>query len=186
MRRIQSLLLPLLVSAFLPGGAPAPRPAEADQGEVSARLIRLVAEVPDSERTRPEPMHDIKLRLLTGNIVLLRHGGTAAALMPIERTGGSPDSLRYVYYVEHPNFLWIIPGAREKGTGAVRQGGLLAFDQFRLYWRADHALGWLYFPVSEEEQNLKFSVVSGRLVDRVNPMDTKYWVELGAPDRPGF
>lgn len=176
----------LLAPVLPPGGPAAPGPARADQGEVSVRLIRLLAEVPDSERTRPERMHDVKLRLLPGNIVLLRHGGTAAALMPIERTGGRPDSLRYVYYIEHPNLFWIIPGSRVKGTGVVAQGGLMAFDEFRLYWRADHALGWLYFPASEEAQSLKFSVVNGRMVDRVNPMDTKYWVELGTPERPGF
>lgn len=171
---------------MLTGSPPGPAPAHADEGQVTVRLLRLVAEVPDSERTGPPRLHDVKLRLLPGNIVLLRQGGTSAALMPIERTGGSPDSLRYVYYVERPNLFWVFPGSREKGTALVAQNGVLAFDQFRLVWRGDHALGWLCFPVSEEEQGLKFSVVSGRIVDRVDPMATKYWIELGSPDRPGF
>jgi hypothetical protein len=185
-RRVPGVLLLLLLPVLSAGHAFLPPPARADEGEVSVRFIRLLAEVPDSERTGPERLHDVKLRLLPGNIVLLRHGGTAAALMPIERTGGSPDSLRYVYYIERPNLFWIIPGARVKGSATVAQNGLVALDEFRLYWRGDHALGWLYFPVSEEERNLKFSVVSGRTVDRADPMGTKYWVELGSPERPGF
>jgi len=180
------LLLLLLLPALLPSGVPSPPPARADEGEVNVRLIRLLAELPESEQTAPERLHDLKLRLLPGNIVLLRHGSTSAALMPIERTGGSPDSLRYVYYIERPNLFWVIPGSREKGTATVAQGGLVSFDQFRLYWRGDHALGWLCFPAGEEERGLKFSVVSGRTVDQVDPMGTKYWVELGSPERPGF
>lgn len=186
MRRTSLPLFLLLACISAPGALTPPAPARADEGAVDVRLIRLLADVPDSERAGPDRLHDVKLRLLSGNIVLLRHGGTAAALMPIERTGGSPDSLRYVYYVEKPNLFWIFPGSRVKGSGAVAQGGLLAFEGFRLYWRGDHALGWLCFPASEEAQNLKFSVVSGRTVDQADPMETKYWVELGAPDRPGF
>lgn len=186
MRRAPTLLWTLLSAVLLAGGARGPAPARADSGELSVRLIRLLAEVPDSARIGSERLRDVKLRLLRGNIVLLRRGGTQAALMPIERTGGDPDSLRYVYYVEHPNFLWIFPGSKTKGTALVAHRGLLAFDEFRLYWQGDGALGWLLFPADSSDENLKFSVVSGRLVDRVDPMATKYWVELGSPERPGF
>jgi len=177
----------LLFSAALLGVGPRGAvPARADSGELSVGLIRLLAEVPDSERIGPERLRDVKLRLLPGNIVLLRRGGTQAALMPIERTGGNPDSLRYVYYVEHPNFFWIFPGSKTEGSSVVAHRGLLAFDEFRLYWQSDGALGWLCFPADSEDESLKFSVVSGRVVDRVDPMATKYWVELGSPERPGF
>jgi hypothetical protein len=163
-----------------------PAAAGADEGHATVRLVRLLSEVPDSERTAPEPVHDLRLRLVPGNIVLLRRGGVSAALMPIERTGGSPDSLRYVYYIEHPRLFWVIPGATAKGTAVVASGAALQFEDFRLFWRGDGALGWVYFPASEETQNLKVSVVSGRTVDQADPMDTRYWIELGTPDRPGF
>lgn len=179
-------MLALAAAIGVAAMAALPAAPSADEGRATVRLVRLLAEVPDSERTIPEPVHDLRLRLVPGNIVLLRRGGVSAALMPIERTGGSPDSLRYVYYIEHPRMLWIFPGATAKGTEVVASGGALQFEGFRLFWRGDGALGWLYFPASEETQNLKVSVVSGRTVDRANPMDTRYWIELGSPDRPGF
>ena len=181
------ILLPLLVAAMgLLVGAALTGPVSADDGRATVRLVRLLSEVPDSERTVPEPMHDLRLRLLPGNIVLLRRGGVSAALMPIERLGGAGDSLRYVYYVEHPRLFWLFPGATAKGSAVIASGAALQFESFRLFWRGDGALGWLYFPSSEETQNLKMSVVSGRTVDRANPMDTRYWIELGSPEGPGF
>lgn len=182
----------LAITCLLAGGlwlassAPWLPGARADEGRATVRLVRLLSEVPDSERTTPGPVHDLRLRLVPGNIVLLRRGGDRAALMAIERTGGSPDSLRYVYYLERPKLFWILPGATSRGTATVASGSALEFEGFKLYWRGDGALGWLYFPANAESQNLKFSVVSGRTVDKANPMDTKYWVELGTPDRPGF
>ena len=184
--RTRILLILLAAVPGLLGGAAATGPAAADEGRATVRLVRLLSEVPDSERTVPEPVHDLRLRLLPGNIVLLRHGGVSAALMPIERTGGPTDSLRYVYYIEHARLFWLFPGATAKGTAVVANGTALQLETFRLFWRGDGALGWLYFPSSEETQNLKMSVVSGRTVDRADPMDTRYWIELGSPDRPGF
>lgn len=184
--RTPALFLLLAGALWLAGDSTSPRAVRADEGRVTVRLVRLLSEVPDSERTVPEPVHDLRLRLMPGNIVLLRRGGTCAALMPIERGSGPLDSLRYVYYVEHPRLFWLLPGATSKGTAVVASGTAFQFDAFRLLWRGDGALGWLCFPASAETQSLKFSVVSGRTVDRANPMDTKYWVELGSPERAGF
>lgn len=181
-----ALLLALAVTAALSGGAALPSRATADEGRAPVRLVRLLSEVPDSERAVPEPLHDLRLRVVPGNIVLLDRGGERAALLPIERVAGRPDSLRYFYYVERPRFLWVLPGARTKGIATVADGGRLQFDSFRLYWRGAGDLGWIYFPASAETQSLRFSVVSGGTVDRVNPMDTRYWIELGTPEGAGF
>jgi hypothetical protein len=181
-----ALLLGLALAAGLSGDAALPRRAAADEGRAPVRLVRLLSEVPDSERTGPEPLHDLRLRLKAGNIVLLSRGGERAAVLPIERTGGRPDSLRYFYYIEQPRLFWILPGARAKGVATVPDGGRLEFDSFRLYWRGAGDLGWIYFPASAETQSLRFSVVGGRTVDQANPMDTRYWIELGAPEGAGF
>lgn len=184
--RTPAPILALAAAFVVAATAALPAASGADEGRATVRLVRLLSEVPDSERVSPEPVHDLRLHLVPGNIVLLRRGGVSAALMPIERTGGSPDSLRYVYYIEHPRVFWLFPGATAKGSAAVANGAALQFEGFRLFWRGDGGLGWLYFPTSDETQNLKISVVSGRTVDRANPMDTRYWIELGSPDRPGF
>ncbi len=183
---LAALLFALVATAALSGDAALPSRAAADEGRAPVRLVRLLSEVPDSERAAPERLHDLRLRLVVGNIVLLNRGGERAAFLPIERTGGSPDSLRCFYYVEQPRFLWVFPGARSKGIATVPDHGELRFDSFRLYWRGNADLGWIYFPASAETQNLRFSVVSGRTVDQANPLDTRYWIELGAPESSGF
>jgi hypothetical protein len=33
---------------------------------------------------------------------------------------------------------------------------------------------------------VRFSVVSGRTVDEADPMNTKYWIELGSAEGLGF
>ncbi len=183
---LASLLLALVATLALSGDAALVSRAAADEGSASVRLVRLLSEVPDSERASPEPLHDLRLRLKEGNILLLSRGGERAAFLPIERTGGRPDSLRYFYYIEQPRFLWVLPGAHTKGVASVPDRGRVEFDSFRLYWHANSELGWIYFPSSEETRSLRFSVVSGRTVDQANPMDTHYWIELGVPEGAGF
>ncbi len=151
------------------------------------RLVRLLAEVPDSERGALGVVHDLRLRVEHGNILLLRKGRDFAALLAIEELQGSKDSLRYFYYVEHPNFLWIFAGQREKGIAVVADGDPLTFNGFELRWRPEAGgLGWIYFPDNEANRNVAFSVVSGRTVDEADPMDTKYWIELGPAGSSGF
>jgi len=63
----------------------------------------------------------------------------------------------------------------------------MTIDTFRLRWRPGPGeFGWIYFPDDEANRNVRFSVVSGRTVDDADPMDTKYWVELGPPGPGGF
>lgn len=165
----------------------APRAGRADQGRAQVRLVRLLEEVSDSERAAVGKVHDLKLHLTPGNILLLRRGNASAAIMPIEVMGDGKDSLRYFYYLEHSAFLWVFPGARDKGIGTAGNGGPIHIDTFELTWRADkNGLGWIYFSENEASRNLRFSVVSGRTVDEADPMDTKYWIELGPTEASGF
>ena len=163
------------------------RSARADEGRAQVRLVRLLEEVPDSERASLGKVHDLKLRLEPGNILLLRRGNASAALMPIEVTSDGNDSLRYFYYLEHSPFLWVFPGQRDKGIGTAGNGGSIHIDVFDLLWRArKDRLGWIYFPDDMANQNVRFSVVSGRTVDEADPMNTKYWIELGSAEASGF
>jgi hypothetical protein len=158
----------------------------AAESRARVRLVRLLEEVPDSERALLGRVHDLRLRLEPGNILLLRRGGESAAMMPIEVTDGK-DSLRYFYYLEHPNFLWLFPGSRDKGIRTVGNGGSIHINTFALAWRArKDELGWIYFPDDPSSPNVRFSVVSGRTVDEADPMDTKYWIELGSSETSGF
>jgi hypothetical protein len=161
------------------------RSSRADEVRAPVRLVRLLEEVPDSERATIGKVHDLKLRLEPGNILLLRRGNASAALMPIEVT--SEDSLRYFYYLEHTPFLWVFPGSRDRGIGTAGSGGPIHIDVFDLLWRAQKdRLGWIYFPDDMANQNVRFSVVSGRTVDEADPMNTKYWIELGPAEASGF
>jgi hypothetical protein len=127
------------------------------------------------------------VRLLHGNVLLIKKGGDFAAILPIERAASGPESLRYFYYLEHSALFWVIPGSRDKGIRTVADGGEVSFNSFRLIWASDSkGAGWIYFPDIAENQALKFSVVSGRSVDDADPKDTKYWVELGATGKSGF
>jgi len=159
----------------------------AAESRARVRLVRLLEDVPDSERAALGHVHELRLRLEPGNILLLRRGGESAAMMPIEVTTDGKDSLRYFYYLEHSNFLWVFPGQRAKGIGSAGSGGTIRIDSFELKWRARRdALGWIYFADGAAKQRLRFSVVSGRTVDEADPMDTKYWIELGPADASGF
>jgi hypothetical protein len=156
------------------------------ESRAQVRLVRLLEEVPDSERAALGSVHDLRLRLERGNILLLRRGGEFAAMLPIERFEGASDSLRYFYYVQHSPFLWLFPGGKDKGIGTVAEGGAIPINAFRLLWKPGGDLGWIYFPDATGNQNVRFSVVSGRTVDEADPMDTKYWIELGPADASGF
>jgi len=160
------------------------------ESRAQVRLVRLLEEVPESDRQALGRLHELRLRLEHGNILLLRKHGDSAAMLPIEGisgAGGARDSLRYFYYVEHPNFLWVFPGQRDRGIATVADGGSLTIDTFELRWRAQAgALGWIYFPDTDANRNVSFSVVSGSSVDEADPMDTKYWIELGPAEASGF
>ena len=156
------------------------------ESRAQVRLVRLLEEVPDSDRAALGSVHGLRLRLEHGNILLLRRGGVFAAMLPIERMAGIRDSLRYFYYLQHPPFLWLFPGNKDRGIGTVTDGGAIPIDTFRLLWRAGANLGWIYFPDSAANRNVRFSVVSGRTVDEADPMDTKYWIELGPAESSGF
>jgi hypothetical protein len=159
----------------------------AAESRARVRLVRLLEEVPDSERAVLGRVHELRLRLERGNILLLRRGGESAAMMPIEVMADEKDSLRYFYYLEHSNFLWVFPGQRSKGIGTVGNGGSIHIDTFELKWRArKDELGWIYFPNDPSNERVRFSVVSGRTVDEADPMDTKYWIELGPSEASGF
>lgn len=136
---------------------------------------------------RSGPLHDIRVELVRGNVMVFRREGEFAAVFPIERLTGPVDSLRYLYYVEKPTMFWIFAGERTRGILTVPEGGSLQFDTFRLIWGGGgDGYGYIYFPDTAENEGLRFSVVSGQSVDRADPKDTKYWVELGAGERAGF
>ncbi len=159
----------------------------ASESRARVGLVRLLEEVPDSERAVLGSVHDLRLRLEQGNILLLRRGGEFAAMMPIEVMTEGKDSLRYFYYLEHAPFLWLFPRQRDKGIGTAGNGSVIHINTFDLAWRARRGgLGWIYFPDGPSNQNVRFSVVSGRTVDEADPRDTKYWIELGPADGSGF
>ncbi|HET9252306.1 MAG TPA: hypothetical protein VFP58_09330 [Candidatus Eisenbacteria bacterium] len=196
MPRLAAILAASMILSVNPTGLPSAQTATPPEGEdaahstgrASVRLVRLLSEVPEAVQSRSGPLHDIRVRLDHGNVMVFRRGGEFAALFPIERVQGSADSLRYLYYVEKPTMFWVFAGARTRGILTVPEGGSLGFDTFRLLWRPGESdgYGYIYFPDTAENQGLRFSVVSGQSVDRADPKDTKYWVELGAGERAGF
>jgi hypothetical protein len=172
--------------------APAPSTPEADPntsatGRIGIRLVRLLSEVPEGVEKRGEPLHDLRVELVPGNVLVFRKGAEFAALLPIDHIEGRVDSLRYFFYVEKSPVFWFFGGEKSKGIRTVPDGGGFQFDTFRLLWRhgGDQA-GWIYFPDSAENQGLRFSVVSGQSVDDADPKETKYWVELGSEGKAGF
>jgi len=174
--------LALLIAPAAAGAGPGSATGSAD-----VRLVRLLSDIPDSMRLGAERLHDLRVKLDAGNVLVFRKGGEFAALLPIERVAGSPDSLRYFYYVEKPTLFWLFAGARSKGILTVPDGGPLQFNSFRLLWGGSGgALGWIYFPDAVVNERLRFSVVSGQSVDQADPKETKYWVELGAEAGAGF
>lgn len=185
-----------VILSFAPSGLPSAQTAEPSEagdpshstGRASVRLVQLLSEVPDAVRNMSGPLHDIRVQLVRGNVMVFRRGGEFAALFPIERVQGPVDSLRYLFYVEKPTMFWIFAGAKNRGILTVGEGGSLGFDTFRLLWRGGDAdgYGYIYFPETAENEGLRFSVVSGQSVDRADPKDTKYWVELGTGERAGF
>jgi hypothetical protein len=174
------------LSALAAGVEAPPAVAQSATGRASVHLVRLLDEVPDSLRGHIGPVHEIRLRLVEGNVLLLKQHGSFIAFLPIERHSGAVDSLRYFYYIEGSPLLWLLPGSRERAIALVADGGEIRFNGSRLIWRAGPGDGWIYFPDDADNAGLKFSVVSGKSVDQADPRDTKYWVELGTPGASGF
>jgi hypothetical protein len=166
-------------------GGPSPDAAAAT-GRASVRLVSLLDEIPDSLPPGMGPVHDIRLGLAAGNVLLLRHQNDFVALLPIERFGGADDSLQYFYFREGAPLFWVFSRPREKGVRTVGDGGQIRFSASHLIWKKGPGFGWIYFPDDSENTGLKFSVVSGRSVDQADPRDTRYWVELGASGASGF
>jgi hypothetical protein len=172
--------------------ARADTPPEADlaagpaTGRASVQLVRFLDEVSETERARFGPVHDIRLRLETGYVLLVRREGDFAAILPIETRDGSPDSLQYFWYLERGPFLWLIPRGHERGVRTVADGGDIRFDSFTLRWGKGGERGWIYFPDIPENHGVRVSVISGNSVDRVDPRSTRYWVELGSTGAGGF
>jgi hypothetical protein len=166
--------------------APKPQGGSAT-GKIGIHLVRLLSEVPEEIEKKSGPLHDLRVELVPGNVLVFRKGGEFAALLPIDKIEGRVDSLRYFYYVEKSPMFWFIGGARSKGIRVVADGSGFQFDTFRLMWKdgGDEA-GWIYFPDAAENQGLRFSVVSGQSVDKADPKETKDWVELGSEGKAGF
>jgi len=176
-----SITLALVASAAIGG-------PDAATGRASVRLVRLLSEVPeDFKAARTERLHDLRVRLVHGNVLLFRKGREFAALLPIETFEGRPDSLSYFFYVEREPELWFFAGAKLKGIRAVANGSAMQFDSFKLLWGGGaDGLGWIYFPDVPANEHLRFSVVSGEFVDQADPKETRYWVELGSEGKQGF
>jgi hypothetical protein len=186
-RRAAHALLATLTLVLLAAAAPAEAGPGSATGSADVRLVRLLSDIPESMRDRTERLHDLRVRLVHGNVLVFRKGGEFAALLPIDRIEGRPDSLRYFFYVEKPSLFWIFAGARSKGIRTVAAGDSVQFNSFRLLWGRDgEGLGWIYFPEARVNRHLRFSVVSGQSVDEADPKNTKYWVELGAESEAGF
>jgi len=187
-RRLPLLALSIATVLGLSPSDPALGGPGSATGRADVRLVRLLSEVPESFRAgKSEHLHDLRVRLAHGDVVLFRKGREFAALLPLEPIEGHPDSLRYFFYVERPPTFWFFSGARLKGIRTVADGDTLQFDAFRLLWGGGlEGLGWIYFPDAVENEHLRFSVVSGQSVDQADPEDTKYWIELGSEAKAGF
>lgn len=188
--------------AFRPARAPEPNSSAAPAatvsdaasapvtGRASVQLVRFLDEVSETDRARFGAVHDVRLRLEAGFIVLVRRGGDFAAVLPIETrepaVPSAPDSLQYFWYLERGPMLWVVPRGRDKGVRTVADGGDIKFNSFTLRWGKGGDRGWIYFPDVPENRGVRFSVVSGNSVDKVDPRSTRYWVELGADGAGGF
>jgi hypothetical protein len=137
-------------------------------------------------RARFGALHDIRLRLQPGFVLLVRRENDFAAVLPIETREGAPDSLQYFWYLERGPFLWVVPGKRDRGVRTVADGGTIRFDAFTLLWGKGGESGWIYFPDLPENRGVRVSVISGTSVDQVDPRETRYWVELGSTGLGGF
>ncbi|HET9950478.1 MAG TPA: hypothetical protein VFS09_01660 [Candidatus Eisenbacteria bacterium] len=158
-------------------------------GHANVHLVRFLDEVSETDRARFGPLHDIRLRVAPGYVVLVRREGDFAAILPIEarpEASGAPDSLQYFWYLERGPFLWLVPRGHDKGIRVVADGGVIKFNTFTLRWGKGGDRGWLYFPDVPENRGVRVSVVSGNSVDKVDPRSTRYWVELGTDGAGGF
>jgi hypothetical protein len=168
--------------------APSAEPAATGPatGRANVQLVRFLDEVSETDRARFGALHDIRLRLQPGFVLLVRRENDFAAVLPIETREGAPDSLQYFWYLERGPFLWVIPGKRDRGVRTVADGGDIRFDAFTLRWGKGGDSGWIYFPDIPENRGVRVSVISGTSVDRVDPRETRYWVELGSTGLGGF
>jgi hypothetical protein len=182
----RALFVVVCLGALLALPSPAAGSPGTVTGKASVQLVRFLDEVSDADRARFGPLHDVRLRLERGYVVLVRRGGDVASILPIEVRPGQPDSLQYFWYLERAPFLWVIPGGRDRGVRVVPDGGEVRFDQFVLRWGRSGDWGWIYFPDVPENRGVTFSVVSGRSVGTVDPRDTRYWIELGGTSGGGF
>jgi hypothetical protein len=185
LRCIAIFALVLGVTAVALAGTHLPDAAAAT-GSATVRLVSLLDEIPDSLPPGMGRVHDIRLGLTSGNVLLLRHHDDFVALLPIERIGDGEDSLQYFYFREGAPLFWVLSRPREKGIRTVADGGQIRFNTSHLIWKKGPGFGWIYFPDDSENTGLKFSVVSGKSVDQADPRDTRYWVELGASGASGF
>lgn len=193
-RRFAAVLAAVVALGVFAGAAlhraeaadPAQEHSGTTAGRASVQLVRFLDEVSETDRARFGPLHDIRLRLEPGFVVLVRREGDFAAILPIETREGARDSLQYFWYLERAPLLWIIPRGRDRGVRTVTDGGDIRFDSFTLRWGKGGDRGWLYFPDIPENRGVRVSVVSGTSVDRVDPRETRYWVELGATGAGGF
>jgi hypothetical protein len=97
-------------------------PAGPATGQIGIRLVRLLSEVPEDVAKRSGPLHDLRVELVPGNVIVFRKGSEFSALLPIDKIHGRVDSLRYFYYVEKSPMFWFFGGARLKGIRAVADG----------------------------------------------------------------
>jgi hypothetical protein len=155
-------------------------------GRANVQLVRFLDEVSETDRARFGALHDIRLRLQPGFVLLVRRENDFAAVLPIETREGAPDSLQYFWYLERGPFLWVVPGKRDRGVRTVADGGTIRFDAFTLLWGKGGESGWIYFPDLPENRGVRVSVISGTSVDQVDPRETRYWVELGSTGLGGF
>lgn len=186
---LAAVVVLLGAAASLAADTPAESNPGAATGHASVQLVRFLDEVSETDRARFGALHDIRLRLEPGFVVLVRREGDFAAILPIETRAGAAgmaDSLQYFWYLERGPFLWFIPRGRDKGVRTVADGGDIRFNAFTLRWGKGGERGWIYFPDVPENKGVRVSVVSGHSVDRVDPRSTRYWVELGADGAGGF
>jgi hypothetical protein len=86
-RRGAPAWLTLAAAAILGPLVSAPGPAQGSPGsatgKASVQLVRFLDEVSETDRARFGPLHDVRLRLERGFVVLVRRGGDFGAILPI-------------------------------------------------------------------------------------------------------
>ena len=75
--------VPVSLVALLVWAAALGPQSRAEESRAHVRLVRLLEEVPSSDREALGNVHDLRLRLEHGNILLLKRGGESAAMLLI-------------------------------------------------------------------------------------------------------